>query len=118
MFSGSSAVTFWQTEMRHKCFVAWRNARSAQQEKADQLRRKQMLQKGIKALQFAVTQQRQSLVELQTRTSARVMAKYWLKVNKNKLLFLKYFFFLVRSWCGDTLNTRLARPLDATCDLG
>ena len=68
-----------------------------------------MLQKGIKALQFAVTQQRQSIVELQTRTGARVMAKYWLKVNKNEQLFLILFLFsfevgavthLTRDWRG------------------
>ena len=75
-----SAVTFWQTEMQQKCFEAWRNARHAQQEKADKLRRKQMLQKGISALRFAVNQQKQSAVEVQTRNSARIMAKYWLKV--------------------------------------
>ena len=75
-----SAVSFWQTEMQQKCFEAWRNARYAQQEKADKLRRKQMLQKGIKAFRFAVNQQKQSAVEVQTRTSARIMAKYWLKV--------------------------------------
>lgn len=75
-----SAVTFWQTEMQQKCFEAWRNARYAQQEKADKLRRKQMLQKGISALRFAVNQHKQSAVEVQTRTSARIMAKYWLKV--------------------------------------
>lgn len=68
--------------MQQKCFAAWRNARSAQQEKADQLRRKQMLQKGLQALRFAVNQQKQSVAELQTRAGARVMAKYWLKVRK------------------------------------
>lgn len=73
-------MSFWQTEMQQKCFEAWRSARQAQQEKADQLRRKQMLQKGLRALRFAVNQQKQATVELQTRITARIMAKYWLKV--------------------------------------
>ena len=75
--------------MQQKCFEAWRNARYVQQEKADKLRRKQMLQKGISALRFAVNQHKQSAVEVQTRTSARIMAKYWLKVrNKTPKILL------------------------------
>lgn len=45
-----------------------------------------MLQKGISALRFAVNQHKQSAVEVQTRTSARIMAKYWLKVQYGKKL--------------------------------
>ena len=75
--------------MQQKCFEVWRNARYVQQEKADKLRRKQMLQKGISALRFAVNQHKQSAVEVQTRTSARIMAKYWLKVrNKTPKILL------------------------------
>jgi len=76
--------------MQQKCFEAWRNARYAQQEKADKLRRKQMLQKGISALRFAVNQHKQSAVEAQTRTGARIMAKYWLKVRKGKTIKLSH----------------------------
>ena len=75
---------FWQTEMQHKYFEAWRNARTVQLEKADRMRRKQMLQKGLSALRFAVSQQKQSVTDVQTRSSARIMAKYWLKVCKTK----------------------------------
>jgi len=88
-FSVQSAVTFWQTEMQHKCFEAWRNARKAQHEKADQLRRKQMLQKGLRALRFAVNQHKQAVAELQTRADAKVMAKYWLKVNSLSIIVYK-----------------------------
>ena len=45
-----------------------------------------MLQKGISALRFAVNQHKQSAVEVQTRTNARIMAKYWLKVQYVKKL--------------------------------
>lgn len=45
-----------------------------------------MLQKGISALRFAVNQHKQSAVEVQHRTSARIMAKYWLKVPYGKKL--------------------------------
>ena len=72
--------------MQQKCFEAWRNARNAQHDKADELRRKQMLQKGLRALQFAVSQHKQSIAELHTRASARVMAKYWLKVRTSFLV--------------------------------
>lgn len=74
-----SAVSFWQTEVQQKCFSAWKNARSTQQERADKLHRKQLLQKGLNALKFAVNQHRQTISELETRAAARVMAKYWLK---------------------------------------
>ncbi|PFX20450.1 Cyclin-dependent kinase 11B [Stylophora pistillata] len=60
-----SAVTFWQTETQHKFFEAWRNARTVQLEKADKLRRKLMLQKGLTALRFAVSQHKQSVSEWQ-----------------------------------------------------
>lgn len=81
--SFNSAVTFWQTETQHKYFEAWRNARTVQLEKADKLRRKLMLQKGLSALRFAVSQHKQSVSEVQTRARARITAKYWLKVWKS-----------------------------------
>lgn len=81
--SFNSAVTFWQTETQHKYFEAWRNARTVQLEKADKLRRKLMLQKGLSALRFAVSQNKQSVSEVQTRARARITAKYWLKVWKS-----------------------------------
>lgn len=81
--SFNSAVTFWQTETQHKYFEAWRNARTVQLEKADKLRRKLMLQKGLTALRFAVSQHKQSVTEVQTRARARITAKYWLKVWKS-----------------------------------
>ena len=73
-------MSFWQTEVQQRCFSAWRNARNAQLEKAETLRRKQLLQKGLKALKFAISQQRQTVSELKTKSATRVMAKYWLKV--------------------------------------
>ena len=42
-----------------------------------------MLQKGLSALRFAVSQNKQSVSEVQTRARARITAKYWLKVWKN-----------------------------------
>ena len=69
--------------MQHKYFEAWRNARTVQLEKADKLRRKLMLQKGLSALRFAVSQNKQSVSEVQTRARARITAKYWLKVWKS-----------------------------------
>lgn len=42
-----------------------------------------MLQKGLSALRFAVSQHKQSVSEVQTRTRARITAKYWLKVWKS-----------------------------------
>lgn len=69
--------------MQHKYFEAWRNARTVQLEKADKLRRKLMLQKGLSALRFAVSQHKQSVSEVQTRARARITAKYWLKVWKS-----------------------------------
>lgn len=82
-YSFNSAVTFWQTETQHKYFEAWRNARTVQLEKADKLRRKLMLQKGLSALRFAVSQHKQSVSEVQTWARARITAKYWLKVWKS-----------------------------------
>ena len=80
--------------MQQKCFEAWRNARRALQGKADQLRRKQMLQKGLSALQFAVNQHKQSIAELQTRAGARIMAKYWLKVCKHTHAYSTMYMYL------------------------
>lgn len=42
-----------------------------------------MLQKGLSALRFAVSQNKQSVSEVQTRARARITAKYWLKVWKS-----------------------------------
>ena len=92
-------MSFWQTEVQQRCFSAWRNARNAQLEKAESLRRKQLLQKGLKALKFAISQQRQNVSELQIKAATRVMAKYWLKVavSQKQLLRLTRFSAL-KTW--------------------
>ena len=77
-------MAFWQKKKQHKFFEAWLNAQREETEKADTLRRKQMLCKGLRAMRFAVEQRKQSLDQLHTRTDFRIMAKYWLKVNVMK----------------------------------
>jgi hypothetical protein len=74
--------------------TAWKEVRSKQQVKADEIYRRHMLETGLRGLRFAAQVNNQTRNDVMAKVSGRLMAKYWLKVRMGRriLAFLPSFF--------------------------